>query len=690
MKRTILFLALILSLACTGALSATAANRFYAKPMDIKPGETRTVEFVLDNEQQYFGFQADISLPHGLEVLMDGNRPDMELSQRAGQSFTVVGNTLADGTVRVGTFSTSHVAFSGDGGVLARMKVRASADFQGGRLSLGNVLFISADDRDVALPDCSSAVGEYRVDFAHVPDFSIAVGQTVTVALFLDNDTEFTAFQADLCLPEGLTANGGSFRMTGRASGDHVLSVEDIGGGCIRVACRSTSNSPFAGGGGQLVEFDVTASEGVAENCIMELKNQMCSTVDGKEYYLPNSATNVTTGLARVSEITLDYGAIDLFAGGTLALHPTIVPSYAYMQDLEWGSNAPEVATVSPAGVITAVAPGEAIITASATDGSGVSAACRVIVNPVLVESMALSQENWDCKVGESLTLSTTIFPDNATNKTIEWTTSDAAVATVDGNGNVSTHAVGEAIITATATDGSGVSATCHVTVNPVLVESMTLSQEIWDCKVGESLTLSATVLPDNATDKSVIWTSNNEDIATVDDNGNVSTHAVGEATITATATDGSGVSAICHVTVSPVLIESLTLSPDNWSGTEGETFQITAAVMPDNATNKTIEWTTSDAAVATVDSAGVVSVLKAGSCVITASTVDGSNLTAECIITGASGIDSMFADGVKVDVYNANGVLLKRGCGNTELKSLAPGVYIVRDKNKAKTIMVY
>ena len=74
----------------------------------------------------------------------------------------------------------------------------------------------------------------------------------------------------------------------------------------------------------------------------------------------------------------------------------------------------------------------------------------------------------------------------------------------------------------------------------------------------------------------------------------------------------------------------------------------------------------------------------------ITASTVDGSNLTAECIITGPTGIDSMFADGVKVDVYNANGVLLKRGCGKTELKSLAPGVYIVRDKNKAKTIIIY
>lgn len=206
----------------------------------------------------------------------------------------------------------------------------------------------------------------------------------------------------------------------------------------------------------------------------------------------------------------------------------------------------------------------------------------------------------------------------------------------------------------------------------------------------GQSWQLSVVVTPETTVNKAVEWSSNNPEVVTVDQYGKVTAVAPGEATITATATDGSGVSASCHVTVNPVLVESLALSPESWSGTEGDTFQITATLMPDNATNKTIEWTTSDAAVATVDSAGVVSVLKAGSCVITASTVDGSYLTAECIITGASGIDSMFADGVKVDVYNANGVLLKRGCGKTELKSLAPGVYIVRDKNKAKTIIIY
>ena len=221
-------------------------------------------------------------------------------------------------------------------------------------------------------------------------------------------------------------------------------------------------------------------------------------------------------------------------------------------------------------------------------------------------------------------------------------------------------------------------------------VQKITMDKSDSELYVGQSLQLSAVVTPESAINKAVEWSSNNHEVLTVDQYGKVTAHAPGEATITATATDGSGVSASCHVTVSPVLVESLTLSPDSWSGIEGDTFQITATVMPENATDKTLVWDTRDAAVATVDSAGVVSVLKAGSCVITASTVDGSNLTAECIITGPTGIDSMFADGVKVDVYNANGVLLKRGCGKTELKSLAPGVYIVRDKNKAKTIIIY
>ncbi|MDE7088977.1 MAG: Ig-like domain-containing protein [Prevotella sp.] len=118
--------------------------------------------------------------------------------------------------------------------------------------------------------------------------------------------------------------------------------------------------------------------------------------------------------------------------------------------------------------------------------------------------------------------------------------------------------AVGTATITATC---GSVRATCSVSVVATAAESITLSQTSAQLKAGESITLTATVLPETTTDKAVTWSSSDENIATVDAEGNVTALAVGEATITATAADGSGVSASCQVTVLPILAESLTVS---------------------------------------------------------------------------------------------------------------------------------
>ena len=149
---------------------------------------------------------------------------------------------------------------------------------------------------------------------------------------------------------------------------------------------------------------------------------------------------------------------------------------------------------------------------------------------------------------------------------------------------------------------------------------------------------------------------------------------------VIATAADGSGVSAVCHVTVNPVLVESILLTPDNWSGEEGESFQIDATVIPENATDKALWWLSSDETVATVDGDGYVTVLKDGSCVITATAADGSGIFAECMVTGLSGIHAIFEDdNCNYDVYDMNGLLLKKECSKEDLKRLTPGIYIIR-----------
>jgi hypothetical protein len=168
----------------------------------------------------------------------------------------------------------------------------------------------------------------------------------------------------------------------------------------------------------------------------------------------------------------------------------------------------------------------------------------------VKAESIVLDKTKVEIVIGESDFLTATILPETASNKDIVWTSSDEEIAVVNEYGVVTAVALGEATITATTTDGSDLSASCKVTVVPTLAESITLNVAEASLKVNETTTLTATVLPETATNKSVTWTSSNESVATVDANGMVTALEVGVATITATTADGSDLSASCKVTV--------------------------------------------------------------------------------------------------------------------------------------------
>ncbi|MBO4625511.1 MAG: Ig domain-containing protein [Bacteroidales bacterium] len=215
---------------------------------------------------------------------------------------------------------------------------------------------------------------------------------------------------------------------------------------------------------------------------------------------------------------------------------------------------------------------------------------------------------------GGSEMLTATVKPDDATDKTVTWSTSDATVATVE-NGKVTALKAGSAVITAKAGDKT---ATCKVTVNAkvIAVTSITLSKPELVLTEGESETLTATVKPDDATDKTVTWSTSDATVATVE-NGKVTALKAGSAVITAKAGEQS---ATCSVTVDAkvIAVTSITLSKSELVLTEGESETLTATVKPDDATNKSVTWSTSDATVATVEN-GKVTALKAGSAVITA-----------------------------------------------------------------------
>ena len=258
----------------------------------------------------------------------------------------------------------------------------------------------------------------------------------------------------------------------------------------------------------------------------------------------------------------------------------------------------------------------------------------------------------------------------------------------MDETGQATAVGLGECIITATAADGSDVSANCKVTVSPRLVESIDLNYSEWNGKVGETFTISATVSPDNATDKTVVWDSSDTEVATVDEAGLVTAINTGTAIITATTSND--LTATCKVTVCPVLVEEIILDPNEIRGVIGESFAIEATVLPENASEPKIEWESTNPSVATVSQDGYVEIIKEGSCRIIAYATDGSDVSAECFITGTSGIESIFADCADhIFVYTPGGLLIKKDCSFDDLKNLQPGIYVLKSETKAITVIL-
>ncbi|MDE7227814.1 MAG: Ig-like domain-containing protein, partial [Treponemataceae bacterium] len=323
-----------------------------------------------------------------------------------------------------------------------------------------------------------------------------------------------------------------------------------------------------------------------------------------------------------VKSVTLSKNTITLMRGTGECLTATVTPDDADDRTVTWWSSDTSVATVDAwGGWVTARGVGTATIYARAGD---ITAECAVTVNPVFVQIINLYMRDTVTR-GETVRATTYVFPEDADDKTILWSSSDETVATVDSDGTVTTHKAGETTITATARAG-GMTAERKLTVNPLYVKEITLNQTSLKLKPDMTRTLTATVTPDDADDTTVTWSSSDETVATVDADGTVTAHNYGETSICATATGSNPLAPpkqTCRVTVLSVLInvESVMLDTDMLTLTRGETARLTATVTPKDADNKTVSWSSSDTSVATVDADGTVTAVRAGTTIIYAKT---------------------------------------------------------------------
>ncbi|MDE5871320.1 MAG: Ig-like domain-containing protein, partial [Muribaculaceae bacterium] len=399
---------------------------------------------------------------------------------------------------------------------------------------------------------------------------------------------------------------------------------------------------------------------------------------------------NVEARYIDVTEVLLDQNELNLTEGDTATLIATVNPEDATDKMLTWASSDSSVATVDGNGTVTAIAPGSAEITVIAANGIAAYCIVRVEKRFIDVRGIYLSQDNIDMTEGDSVTITATIDPADATDQTIIWSSSDENIAVVDPDGTGATvTALAPGYVEIYATAYNGIAATCYVNVEARYIDVTDIFLDPTELSLteGETAMLTATVQPADATDKTVTWTSSDESVASVDADGTVTAISIGEATITATC---GNVYATCIVTVNPILAESLTISPEEWEGEEGSSFNISATILPENTTDKSLSWESSDVNVATVENDGTVNIIKEGTCIITVSTLDGSDLKAECRITGLSGVDQLFSDpDSRVDVYSINGILLKLNCSREEIEELQHAIYILRLSSGNTTVFI-
>lgn len=340
------------------------------------------------------------------------------------------------------------------------------------------------------------------------------------------------------------------------------------------------------------------------------------------------AARIAVTVVQPITSIKLSGSKTTLEPGHKKTVTATVGPSNATSKSLVWSSSNSSVATVSK-GVITAVGKGTCIITCRSKFYSNISVSYKVTVKQAVT---AVSMES-AVKLNENSTkrLTAKAVPNTASNARLSFKSSNASVAAVSSNGVITAKSKGSCVITATATDGSGKSAKCRVTVvRPVTNVKLNAHTISWN--VGKKAHFRPTVTPTTASNIGVKYTSSNRRVAMVDGNGLLTAVGKGTCTVTCTAADGSGKKDTCKVTVKQP-VRKLTISGGS-SVNEGSSIELKAVAAPSNATNKNVTWSSSDKTVAKVSSTGKVTALKAGKATIKCTAKDGSRVAASKTVT--------------------------------------------------------
>lgn len=345
---------------------------------------------------------------------------------------------------------------------------------------------------------------------------------------------------------------------------------------------------------------------------------------------------NQTMGvLQHVTNVRLNTHSHNMNTGEEFQLQCAVTPANADNKDVIWSSSNDEIASVDQSGKVRALERGQVKIVATSKDNNSISDVCELTITQ-LATAIEIDRHEVRLAIGKHITLYADVSPRDVNENRVEWEYSNYYVAGEigfnydDGSTTAEGRHKGTVKIIAKTCDGSNLSDTCEMTVwQPVT--SVSLDKHECSMKIGETTTLRTSILPNDADNKDLVWRSSNESVATVE-NGVVTAHASGKARVRVTPADGSDHFDDCEITVfQPVIgvnVEPRTLTLKSI----GATKQLTADVLPENADNRNVKWSSVNTSVCFVMDNGTVVAVSEGSSVVTATTVDG-GFTDFCVV---------------------------------------------------------
>lgn len=354
--------------------------------------------------------------------------------------------------------------------------------------------------------------------------------------------------------------------------------------------------------------------------------------VEGSKTTQTTKQTTKTTNKEQSVTVSFNKNVVTLDVGKTETINATVLPKTTADKTLIWTSDNESVATVSN-GTITAVGGGTANITATTVTGNTAICKVKVIEKIIDVSSIRINADKKAVYTGSTLGLSITVNPSDAKDKTITWSSSDNNIATVSSDGIVTGVNPGSVTITARSNNGKESVIKISVLDSGDEISSIRINTNGTSLKIGDSLTLVATILPSYAKNKSVTWTSSDSSVVSVNSSGVITANKLGTAIITATSSNGKTATSKINVVSKSVEVTSIQLNKSKVEAKVGDKVELYGIITPTNASNQKLTWTSSDNSIATV-SYGTVTTKKAGTVTITATSSNGKSASSTIVIS--------------------------------------------------------